>query len=81
MNPTPEFLTRLSRRHFLGASALGLGAFALDSIAEAAGQTPPRGLQHRAKAKRVIYLFQAGGPSQFETLDPKPLLREKRASA
>ena len=68
---------RTTRRHFLGASALGLGAFALDSIAQASGQAPPRGLQHRAKAKRVIYLFQAGGPSQFETLDPKPLLREK----
>ena len=68
---------RTTRRHFLGASALGLGAFALDSIARAQGQLRPFGLQHRAKAKRVIYLFQAGGPSQFETLDPKPLLREK----
>jgi hypothetical protein len=69
---------RTTRRHFLGASALGLGALALDSIARASGQEPPRGLQHRAKAKRVIYLFQAGGPSQFETFDPKPLLREKQ---
>ena len=37
----------------------------------------PKGTHFPAKAKRVIYLFQAGGPSQFETLDPKPLLREK----
>ncbi len=66
-----------TRRHFLGATALGLGALALDSIARASGEGTPRGLQHRPKARRVIYLFQAGGPSQFETFDPKPLLCEK----
>jgi uncharacterized protein (DUF1501 family) len=60
-----------TRRHFLGTSALGLGALALGSIARAQGP------QRRPKARRVIYLFQSGGPSQFETFDPKPLLREK----
>lgn len=32
---------------------------------------------HAPKAKRVIYLFQSGGPSQHELFDPKPLLRER----
>jgi len=70
--PSPAFLQRLSRRRFLGASTLGLGAVALGSLAR--GATP---LTRRpARARRVIYLFQSGGPSPFETLDPKPLLRE-----
>ena len=61
-----------SRRQFLGASALGVGALALGASA-APSRTAAR---IPAKAKRVVYLFQAGGPSQFETFDPKPLLRE-----
>ena len=83
--PSYDQLMRLTRRHFLGASALGLGGLALRQIlgapALAAGAPTANGLpglpHHMAKAKRVIYLFQAGGPSQFETLDPKPLLRER----
>jgi hypothetical protein len=75
--PTYDELMRPSRRHFLGASALGLGAIALGDIfgarsARAAGNAP----HFAPKAKRVIYLFQSGGPSQFETLDPKPKLRD-----
>ncbi|MFM7052607.1 MAG: DUF1501 domain-containing protein, partial [Planctomycetota bacterium] len=87
--PTYDELMRPSRRHFLGASALGLGAMALGDIlgarsasaqdAAAGGATagPLLSAPHfPAKAKRVIYLFQSGGPSQIETLDPKPRLRE-----
>ena len=82
-------LMRCSRRHFLGASALGLGALALNDIlaprnAQAAhdafaaqSSSPLLSATHfPARAKRVIYLFQSGGPSQFETLDPKARLRE-----
>ena len=72
MNPT--------RRMFLGSTALGLGALALHSIADAQGDPPPLGVQRKPRARRVIYLFQAGGPSQFETLDEKPLLREKHGT-
>ena len=76
--PTYDGLMQSTRRHFLGTSALGLGALALRGIVGDAHAAPsPRGTHFPAKAKRVIYLFQAGGPSQFETLDPKPLLREK----
>ena len=79
--PTYDELMRLSRRHFLGASALGIGALALGEItagANAAQVSSPRlaAPHFPAKAKRVIYLFQSGGPSHLETLDPKPKLRE-----
>ena len=36
------------------------------------------GLHHPAKVKRVIYLFQSGGPSQLELFDYKPLLNQRR---
>lgn len=38
---------------------------------------PPELARHAPKAKRVIYLFQSGAPSQFETLDPKPALVDR----
>ena len=66
-----------TRRELLGAAALGIGGAVLGSLprlahAGAAASTP----RAAAKAKRLVYLFQAGGPSQLETFDPKPLLRE-----
>ena len=79
-HPLPSYdgLMQHTRRHFHGASALGLGALAMRGIVGDAHAAPlPKGTHIPAKAKRVIYLFQAGGPSQFETLDPKPLLRER----
>ncbi len=79
--PTYDELMRLSRRHFLGASALGIGALAFGEITASAkpaqSSSPLLAAPHfPAKAKRVIYLFQSGGPSHYETLDPKPKLRE-----
>ena len=59
-----------SRREFLGRLGLGLGGFALSSIV---GMTPPH---PKAKAKRIIYLFQSGGPSQFELFDYKPVVNQ-----
>jgi hypothetical protein len=76
----------VTRRHFLSSASLGLGSMALGGLLGApttAIADEPRvgglpGLPHFApKAKRVIYLFQSGGPSQLELFDPKPLLREK----
>ena len=72
-----------TRRHFFGAAGLGIGAAALASLldqpkataAGASGALP--GLPHFApKAKRVIYLFQSGAPSQMDLFDYKPRLRE-----
>jgi hypothetical protein len=80
--PTYDELMRPSRRHFLGASALGLGAMALGDLVQAAPTAQqPAPPQFAPRAKRVIYLFQSGGPSPFETLDPKPGLRAHHGTA
>src|SRR5262245_36921495 len=81
---TPESL--LARRTFLGRTACGIGSAALASLlsgnaARAAEALPKtRGIispLHLApKAKRVIFLTMAGGPSHLETLDYKPKLAE-----
>jgi uncharacterized protein (DUF1501 family) len=55
----------VSRRDFLTIGALGLGGLALPSLLRAAENRTVTG-------KSVIFLFQQGGPSQFETFDPKP---------
>jgi hypothetical protein len=62
----------LTRRAFLNRSAAGaLGMTALSELL-AKGVVSP--LHHPAKAKRVIFLYQAGGPSHLETFDNKPKL-------
>ncbi|MBM3824081.1 MAG: DUF1501 domain-containing protein [Verrucomicrobia bacterium] len=67
-----------TRRHFLHRSAMGLGGLALASLIDdktfAAAGSATRGLHHIPRAKRVIYLFMAGGPSQLELFDYKPRL-------
>src|SRR6187402_2612706 len=76
---------QLTRRAFLGRASRGLGALGLASLlqpsllgADGTGKWP--GLIHPthfpARAKRVIYLCMAGGPSHLETFDFKPKLRE-----
>jgi hypothetical protein len=63
------------RRTFLGRGMAGLGWFALRLYgARSRGAVEP--LHHPAKAKRVIFLYQAGGPSHLETFDSKPKLAE-----
>jgi hypothetical protein len=70
----------LNRRNFLARSTMGLGALALGQLlggfrAGAVTAIPQPQLPHfAARAKRVIYLFQSGGPSQLELLDYKPTL-------
>jgi len=63
----------LDRRHFLQTFGMGFGALALADLLHADGQTP-NPLAPAAKAKRVIFLFQAGGPSQIDLFDHKPQL-------
>ena len=77
-----------TRRHFFGQCAVGLGSMALGSLVgegslKAASQTPqivnplaPKPSHYPGKAKSVIYLFMAGGPSQLEMFDYKPKLVE-----
>jgi hypothetical protein len=77
----------LCRRAFLGRSVSGLGVVALNSLLQrnllAAAESASRGvvnpLHHAAKAKRVIFLYQAGGPSHLETFDYKPVLATMHA--
>ncbi|MCB0656961.1 MAG: DUF1501 domain-containing protein [Saprospiraceae bacterium] len=85
-NPFFEQRLQVNRRHFLGQMGAGLGSIALGSILQpkllkdASSPTGALGLPdlpHFApKAKRVIYLFQNGAPSQLETFDYKPLLNK-----
>ena len=73
----PEFPSLLNRRHFLNATGNGLEAAALSTLLmQDARATDSRvSIPHAtAKAKRVIYLFQSGGPSHLELLDHKPKL-------
>lgn len=78
-----EFQYNMNRRHFLSKASLGLGGLGLASLLSpksllASGRTlGPEDFRHIApKAKRVIYLFQSGGPSQLELFDYKPTLRQ-----
>jgi len=71
----------INRRTFLGRTSLGLGALGLGSLvrpAQLKAATP--GLlgasHHLPRAKRVIFMCMAGGPSHIETFDPKPKLAE-----
>ena len=71
----------LNRRTFLTTSAHGFGTAALGSLlaadcADAAGSMGY--VHHAARARRVIYLFQSGGPSQCDLFDPKPELERHR---
>ena len=86
MHAFESYSQAITRRTFLGRSAAGIGSLALASLLNpqllrAAGDSEKwRGiihpLHHPAKIKRVIYLYQAGGPSHLETFDYKPKLAE-----
>lgn len=66
----------VSRRDLLRIASCGFGYTAFASLATAASGNPlaPRTPQFPAKAKRVIFLFMSGGPSQHETFDDNPEL-------
>ncbi len=74
--------TNYSRRDFLSRTSLGLGALALGSIADPLSSMAKGSLQSGlphfpAKAKRVVYLFQSGAPSQLDLFDYKPILKKR----
>ena len=82
--PSAEVIRDITRRHFFGQAGLGLGTAALASLADAemqrsiAAQSGPQSALNQphlpGRAKRVIYIFQAGGPAQMELFDYKPEL-------
>ncbi|MBK9316166.1 MAG: DUF1501 domain-containing protein [Acidobacteria bacterium] len=93
MNPIDERLLGMTRRHFFGRLSLGVGTAALTSLLgkdlsaaislqgpqESAQKAGLPDLPHFApKAKRIIYLFQSGAPSQLDLFDPKPGLEKYR---
>jgi hypothetical protein len=76
MNPE-HALRDITRRHFFSRCSVGVGSIALRSLMAApATKNPllPKKTHFPAKAKNVIYLFMAGGPSQLELFEHKPLL-------
>ena len=80
MNPLTEHRSLQTRRHFFGRSATGLGSLALGSLLNPrllADDQEGAGAHVPAKAKRIIYLFQSGGPAQMDLFDYKPELRER----
>ena len=90
VNPLSKYMLDQTRRHFFSTVGRGIGAAALGSLLTENGLTAqskasstnsetPSNLPHFApKAKRVIYLFQSGGPSQMDLFDHKPLMDKVR---
>jgi len=87
MNPQHELPRLLTRRHFFGRAAAGIGTAALASLlnerlfADDADKLSATGgvlsaVHFAPKAKRVIYLFMSGGPSHIDLLDYKPKLKD-----
>ena len=78
----PHSQVTRSRREFLRDACCGFGGLALAALlddeahAGANSKLAARGPHFPAKARSVIFLFMAGGPSHIETFDPKPLLNE-----
>src|SRR3954469_22585239 len=74
-------LRAMTRRHFFSDCGIGLGSLALASLLDSRAATTadplaPKPGHFPAKAKNVIFLFMAGGPSQLELFDYKPKLVE-----
>src|SRR5205085_9574308 len=86
MDPLHEQRLLMTRRHFFGRTATGIGALALGSLlnpalfsamADESDGNLPLGKPHfPPKAKRVIYLCMAGGPAQMDMPDYKPTLEK-----
>jgi hypothetical protein len=80
-------ITDIYRRTFLRRGTAGIGLIALNRLLAATAPETGRWrgvvnpLHHPAKAKRVIFLYQAGGPSHLETFDYKPKLAEMHEKA
>jgi hypothetical protein len=78
----PQDLSSITRRHFFGATAAGVGGIALhslllgDAMSSQASAAPLGQLPLPARVKRVIFLFQSGGPAQQDLFDYKPLLNK-----
>ena len=80
------FLQQQTRRHFFNQCGIGVGSIALANLMASASQgsaldvsgnpLAPKPTHFPARAKRVIYMFMAGGPSQLDLFDHKPMLNQ-----
>ncbi|MBX3178258.1 MAG: DUF1501 domain-containing protein [Candidatus Hydrogenedentes bacterium] len=84
-DPAERLLHQITRRHFFQQCGVGLGAIALGSLlgGAPAAAAPAHAMgvmggkaHYPARAKRVIFMFMAGGPSQLELFDYKPALQK-----
>jgi len=77
MMTTPKMLKKSTRRHFFQSAGFGIGSLAMASVtnprlfAQALASKAPH---FAPKAKNIIFLFMAGGPSQLDLFDGKPAL-------
>ncbi|MEM7234438.1 MAG: DUF1501 domain-containing protein [Planctomycetota bacterium] len=84
LSPQDQILREETRREFFSNAGLSVGALGLASLLadrpahadKSLSPMAPRTLHHPARARSVIYLFMAGGPSQLELFEDKPLLRK-----
>jgi len=76
---TEDWIREGTRRHFFERCGVGLGSIALGNLLageRAFDPMAPRPGHSPARAKNVIFLFMAGGPSHLELFEPKPVLQE-----
>ena len=78
MSMTPEQALHVTRRQFFGLSSAGIGAAALGSLMSPSAFASVANVHATPRAKRVIYLFQSGGPSQLDLFDYKPQLKSRQ---
>ncbi len=72
-------LSQINRRQFFGrTSGLSLGALGVGDLLSAGTPAGATGFHHTPKAKRIIYMFQSGGPSQMDLFDYKPQMAKMR---
>ena len=78
------FLQQQTRRHFFNQCGIGVGSIALANLMASQGSAfdvsgnplAPKPTHFPARAKRVIFMFMAGGPSQLDLFDHKPMLNQ-----
>lgn len=71
MNTPDNHPAHLARRHFLNRCGVGLGSLAFSSLMAGESSSVPRKAHFAPKAKNVIFLFMAGGPSQLDMFEHK----------
>ncbi|MDF1815042.1 MAG: DUF1501 domain-containing protein [Verrucomicrobiales bacterium] len=71
-----QYISQETRRQFFGKSAAGLGGAALSYLlGKDAVAAPAESIRFAPKARRAIYLFMSGAPSQLDLWDPKPQMK------